>query len=90
MSVSSNVATGAVDVTDEATEIRPGRSMRKSLTVRVVTGSVEIGGGSDLVFGEGIPLATDEVYVFDDYNGAVFAICNTAGTAEVRFMEVGG
>lgn len=91
MSRSTNLRADAVVVDDSVTLIADGRTPRLSLTVRVIAGSdpVEIG-GEGVAFGEGFPLSADEAYRFDDFNGPVYAICDAAGSAEVRLIEVGG
>lgn len=87
---------GAVDVTSTATTIASPKSGRKSILVQNTgTPNVYVGFDSSVTSSTGIALNGASTagdgggnYSADDYTGSVVGI-TTAGTASVRFAEVG-
>lgn len=90
-SISNDQRIDAIAVDDTATLICVGKTARRSLTVRNVTGSdtVYLVADGDGTTADGFPLAAGEAYRYEMFSGPVYAICAAAETADVRFVEIG-
>ncbi len=89
MAVGGSLVHGATSVGTAAQLILAGFTLRKSVSIQNhhATAIVWVGGSTTVTTAAGTRLRPGETVNFNDYNGPVFGIADTAST-DVRWLEV--